>query len=100
MTDILVRDNQLGAMLAKVLGDKPMALMRGHGNVVVADDLKKAVFRAVYTEMNARLQLHAMMLGGPITFLATEEGRLASQSVEGQVERPWELWKRKAMAKG
>ncbi len=100
MTDILVRDPELGRQLAHVLGDKPMALMRGHGNVVVAADVKIAVYRAVYTELNARLQLQAMLAGGPITFLDPEEGRLTEATIEGQIHRPWDLWKRKIARKG
>jgi HCOMODA/2-hydroxy-3-carboxy-muconic semialdehyde decarboxylase len=99
-TDMLVRDRKIGRALAKVLADRPMALMRGHGNVVVAGELKLAVYRAIYAEMNARLQLQAKLLGGPITFLDTEEARLAEMANNGQVERPWELWKKKALAKG
>src|SRR4029077_15933248 len=34
-TDLLVRDGVLGASLAKTLGKKPAALMRGHGSVTV-----------------------------------------------------------------
>ena len=100
MTDILVRDPELGRLLANVLGDKPMALMRGHGNVVVAGDVKIAVYRAVYTEMNARIQLQAMMAGGPITFLDPEEGRLIDATIATQIHRPWDLWKRKVSRKG
>ena len=100
MTDILVREPELGRLLANVLGDKPMALMRGHGNVVVAADVKIAVYRAVYTEMNARIQLQAMLAGGPITFLDPEEGRLTEATIEGQIHRPWDLWKSKVMRKG
>ena len=35
MTDLLVKNARLGAALARVLSDKPAALMRGHGAVVV-----------------------------------------------------------------
>jgi HCOMODA/2-hydroxy-3-carboxy-muconic semialdehyde decarboxylase len=98
-TDMLVRDRKIGRALVKVLGDRPMALMRGHGNVVVAPDLKLAVYRAVYAEVNARLQLQAKMLGGPITFLDPEEGRKAEATNASTVDRPWELWRKKAMAK-
>jgi ribulose-5-phosphate 4-epimerase/fuculose-1-phosphate aldolase len=38
-------------------------LLRGHGNVVVGPTIQIAVFRAYYTEINARQQLNAMMLG-------------------------------------
>lgn len=94
-TDILVREPIFGQQLARVLGDKPMALMRGHGNVVVAQDVKVATYRAIYTEMNARLQLQAMMAGGPIEFLSKEEAFLTEATIEGQIHRPWDLWKAK-----
>ena len=94
-TDILIREPIFGQQLARVLGDKPMALMRGHGNVVVAADVKVATYRAVYTEMNARLQLQAMMAGGPIEFLSKEEAFLTEATIEGQIHRPWDLWKAK-----
>src|SRR5213595_2280957 len=54
MTDMLVRSPGLGRALAQTLGQRSVALMRGHGAVVVGPSLKLAVFRAVYTEMNAR----------------------------------------------
>jgi ribulose-5-phosphate 4-epimerase/fuculose-1-phosphate aldolase len=95
MTDILVREPGHGRDLARILADKPMALMRGHGNVIVAQDVKVAVYRAIYTEMNARLQLQAMMAGGPVTFLAPEEALLTEATIEGQIHRPWDLWKSK-----
>jgi ribulose-5-phosphate 4-epimerase/fuculose-1-phosphate aldolase len=98
-TDILIREPVFGQQLARVLADKPMALMRGHGNVVVAQDVKVATYRAVYTEMNARLQLQAIMCGGPIEFLSPEEALLTEATIEGQIHRPWDLWKSKVFAK-
>jgi ribulose-5-phosphate 4-epimerase/fuculose-1-phosphate aldolase len=98
-TDMLVRTPALGHALAQTLGDRPVALMRGHGAVVVGDSLPRAVFRSVYTEMNARLQAQAMALGGPVTYLDDEEARRAEASVGGTTVRPWELWKKKALAK-
>jgi ribulose-5-phosphate 4-epimerase/fuculose-1-phosphate aldolase len=98
-TDILVRTPALGRALAQALGGRPVVLMRGHGCTVVADSLPLAVFRSVYTAMNARLQAQAMALGGPITYLDDEEARLAEASVGATVARPWELWKRRALAR-
>jgi len=98
-TDMLVRTPALGRALAQTLGERPVALMRGHGAVVVGDSLPRAVFRSVYTEMNARLQAQAMALGGPVTYLDDEEARRAEASVGGTTVRPWELWKKKALAK-
>jgi len=96
-TDMLVRTPALGRALAQTLGDHPVALMRGHGAVVVGDSLPRVVFRSVYTEVNARLQAQAMALGGPVTYLDDEEARRADASVGGTVPRPWELWKKKAL---
>jgi hypothetical protein len=47
--------------------------------------------------MNARLQLQATQLEGPIEFLSDEEGRRSTVSNMGTIERPWELWKRMAL---
>ena len=98
-TDMLVRDPALGKSLAQTLGSRPVALMRGHGVVVVGASLPLVVFRAVYTEMNARLQAQAMALGGPVTYLDDEEARRAEGSVGSGVARPWELWRRKALGR-
>src|SRR6202048_1492993 len=62
-TDMLVRDPALGKSLAQTLGDKPVVLMRGHGDVAVGPSVKMAVFRAYYTDVNARLQARAVSLG-------------------------------------
>jgi HCOMODA/2-hydroxy-3-carboxy-muconic semialdehyde decarboxylase len=97
MTDMLIGNRELGAALAKVLGDKNVALMRGHGNVVVAGTLPMAVFRAVYTEVNARLQAQTIALGGPINFLAPEEGEKAMRVLENIHLRAWDIWKRTAL---
>ena len=80
-----------------MLADKPMALMRGHGNVVVAGDVKVATYRAVYTEMNARLQLQALQIGGPVEYLAPEEAMATEATIESQIHRPWDLWKAKVL---
>ena len=95
--DLLIRDNELGQELAKSLGKCSCVLMRGHGMTVVGDSLPEAVFRAVYTQTNARLQTAAGTLQGPIEFLSEEEGKRATLTNRGTVERPWELWKAKAM---
>jgi HCOMODA/2-hydroxy-3-carboxy-muconic semialdehyde decarboxylase len=95
--DVLVRDRGLGASLAQALGSCNCVLMRGHGMTVVGDSVQEAVFRAIYTEMNARLQLQAETLEGPIQFLSETEGKRSTEANRGTLERPWELWKQKAM---
>ena len=92
--DLLIRDNPLGEALAGALGRCSCFLMRGHGMTVIGASVPEAVFRAIYTEMNARLQLQAAKLEGPIEFLSDEEGERSTVSNRGTIERPWELWKK------
>ncbi|MCI2809550.1 class II aldolase/adducin family protein [Eoetvoesiella caeni] len=94
-SSLLVTDNRLGAALAASLAGSSVVLMRGHGSTVVADTLKKAVYRAVYTEINARAQLQASQLGA-ITFLSPAEAQATTATIETQVGRAWDLWKKKA----
>jgi ribulose-5-phosphate 4-epimerase/fuculose-1-phosphate aldolase len=47
-TNMLVSNSAIGKSLAQALGDKPVVLMRGHGDVTVAPSVKMAVFRAYY----------------------------------------------------
>ncbi|GJD53741.1 3-hydroxy-2-methylpyridine-4,5-dicarboxylate 4-decarboxylase [Methylobacterium crusticola] len=95
-TDMLVRDPALGRALAATLGAGPVALMRGHGDVVVGSTIPMAVFRAVYTEVNARVQGQAMALGGPVTYLDAAESEKADKALDQIHLRAWDLWKRKA----
>jgi len=93
MTDLLIRNAKHGAGLARTLGGSNMALMRGHGNVCVGPDIVTTVYRAIYTEVNARLQAQAIALGGPINFMAPEECDLITGRRDVHYQRPWEMWK-------
>ena len=94
-TDIVINSAERGAALAEALGDKAVLLLRAHGFVAVAPTLQAAVFRAIFTEISARVQLHAEALGGPIAALDAEEGRKADAINLATVGRSWELWKRR-----
>jgi ribulose-5-phosphate 4-epimerase/fuculose-1-phosphate aldolase len=98
--DLLIRDRPLGKALAATLAKCNCVLMRGHGMTVIGDSVPEAVFRAIYTEMNARMQLQATQLEGPIEFLSDEEGRRSQASNRGTLERPWELWKKAVSGRG
>ena len=97
-SDMLVRNNTIGEALAKTLGANSIALMRGHGSVAAAQSVKHVVFRAIYTEVNARTEAEALKIGKP-TFLNEQEAAAATKTVDGLVGRPWDLWKQKVMAK-
>ena len=96
---MLVRTPALGAALARVLGDKPAALMRGHGAVTVGENLARAVGRSVYLDQNARLQLQALALAGPdgrITYINEAETRASTDAQD--YGRAWPLWRAQALA--
>jgi HCOMODA/2-hydroxy-3-carboxy-muconic semialdehyde decarboxylase len=90
-SDMLIRSSYLGEALAKSLGKHTCVLMRGHGSTVVGTSLEQVVYRAIYAEVNAKLQLAANGLG-EISFLNEEEAKLASDMNDGQIPRSWNLW--------
>lgn len=99
MTDMLIRNRAHGAALAKVLGDKPAALMRSHGATVVAPSLPRLVGRSVFLVKNATAQMQAIALGGPLSYLENEEARLIEEREGYGLARQWEAWKRKVEIK-
>ena len=99
-SDMLVKTPILGEHLAQRLGRHPAVLMRGHGSTVVAENLQRAVGRTIYLEMNARMQLQAMLLAGDagrIVFM--DDAEVAANVAWQNYVRSWELWKRKALAR-
>jgi HCOMODA/2-hydroxy-3-carboxy-muconic semialdehyde decarboxylase len=97
-TDLMILTPNLGKDLAKKLGpDAAVVLMRGHGDSVVAPSLPNAVFRAYYTEINARQQLQAITIGGPINFMTKAEAITSNDAMLRASARPWALWRAKAL---
>ena len=74
--------------------------MRAHGSVACGPTLQTAVFRAVYTEVNARVQHWTMALagGGAIAALDADEGRLADAVNQSAGMRAWDLWRNQVRA--
>lgn len=95
-TDMLIRNGALGTALAESLGRHAVVLMRGHGSTAVGTSLPQAVFRAVYAEINARIQSDALRLGDP-RYLSAGEAESTSRANDSAVSRPWNLWKSEAM---
>ena len=93
---MLVSDNPKGVAFAESMGEKDIALMRAHGSVACGPTLQVAVFRAVYTEVNARVQHWTVALadGKPMAALDEEEGRLADIPNQTAGMRAWDLWRR------
>ena len=95
-TSLLVTDMDMGRDLAKTLGARPTALMRGHGCVVAAETLRKAVWVSIYLELNANLQMKAMALGD-VKFLSPGEvDTVIARTNAFGIDRGWEYWCRRA----
>jgi len=92
-TDMLISNASLGVALAAALGSRSVVLMRGHGSTVVGSSLEQAVYRSIYAEVNARLQIQASQLG-EVTFLNAQEAAKAAGMNDSQLPRAWELWTR------
>jgi len=99
-TDMLVSNGVKGVALAAAMGNKDIALMRAHGSVACGPTLQTAVFRAVYTEVNARIQHWALALAGgkPMAGLDSQEGRLADVINQTAGMRAWDLWRTQVRA--
>jgi HCOMODA/2-hydroxy-3-carboxy-muconic semialdehyde decarboxylase len=82
------------------MGKKDIAMMRAHGSVACGPTLQTAVFRAVYTEVNARVQHWTNALGGgaPVAALDSEEGLLADAVNQTAGMRAWDLWRSQVRA--
>ena len=98
-SDLLVKTPFLGRSLASTLGRAPAALMRGHGATVVGENLPRAVGRAIYLEINARMQMQAMLIagaGGKITYI--DEAEVKASNPVQNYNRAWPAWRAKALA--
>jgi len=93
-SNLLISNREMGKALAEVLGQNTVALIRGHGDVVVATSAGLATYRAFYTEASAQLLLQARLLNGPITFLDAEEAAKINDLRQTGYVRQWEQWKR------
>jgi HCOMODA/2-hydroxy-3-carboxy-muconic semialdehyde decarboxylase len=96
-TNMLVSTPEISKSLAAALGDKPVVLMRGHGDVTVGPTVKMAVFRAYYTDVNAKLQAQALALGGEPNYLTAGEGEKADKTNFAVIDRIWNLWRMKVL---
>ncbi|HEX6511042.1 MAG TPA: class II aldolase/adducin family protein, partial [Chloroflexota bacterium] len=99
-TNLLVVTWEQGQSLARALGSRRVALMRGHGSVVAGASPKEVVMASVYLEVNAKLQLQAHSLGADITFLTRGEIEKAQEMLIApaypSLDRAWEYWRARA----
>ena len=96
----LVVTMEQGRDLAATLGDGTIALMKRHGCVVAGATVEETVMKAIYLQVNAKLQLQTMMIGEPdfLTDIEIEECTDMQQSPIS-LDRAWEMWRRRAEKK-
>lgn len=96
-TNLLVINVAQGRSLARVVADGPLALMRGHGSVVVAPSVPGVVSACINMDKNARVQLQAMQLGEYVPLAPGEVrrhplGPRAEWVAEGEPPLPDRAW--------
>jgi ribulose-5-phosphate 4-epimerase/fuculose-1-phosphate aldolase len=96
-TNLLVVNMDQGRSLARTVGQGRIALMRGHGSVVVGPDVPGVVSACMNMDKNARVQLAAMQLGELIPLAPGEITRPWVASGETPLpDRAWEAMVRRA----
>jgi HCOMODA/2-hydroxy-3-carboxy-muconic semialdehyde decarboxylase len=95
-TSLLVENMDMGRDLAKTIGPKSTALMRGHGATVVGRNIRHAVYISVYLEVNARLQQQAMAMGDVKYLTKGEVDNVVARTADFGINRAWENWCRRA----
>ena len=84
-----IHDIPVGDSLAAKLGDKAAVLMRGHGAVIVGQNVRTAVGRAIGLDLNAQEQINLLSMHGKIDYLVPPPG--AGQAA-GNYDREWSWW--------
>jgi HCOMODA/2-hydroxy-3-carboxy-muconic semialdehyde decarboxylase len=87
---MLVDTPAAGAALARALEDRAVVLMRGHGMSVVGPSIHDAVYRAIYTRVNAEIEAEALRFGNPRFLNDFEVDRDEPVSVQ------WRWWAARA----
>lgn len=106
--DMLINSSKFGAELALKFSspgssfqDHNVVLMNNHGFTTVGTSIKQAVYRAVYTHVNAGIQTSALTIRGAAGVKSDAQGLryLNEDQVKGSLkmndasqDRPWGLW--------
>lgn len=91
-TNLLVSNIDQGRDLAKTLGGRNVALMRGHGFTAAARSLIEVVRMSVFLPRNARALLSALHLGGEIKFLSQGEIDARNKGYKPYSPETWRTW--------
>ena len=109
---LLVNNQHLGDHLAAAFSGAPdprelrefhafkllheVVLQRGHGFAAVGKSLQEVVYRAIYTQENAKVQRDALNASkgneDAIHYLSWEEANDCRKMADGAVSKAWPLW--------
>lgn len=92
-TNMLVDSMEMGHSLARTLGSNRVVLLRGHGCVCAAANLRSVVMISIAVKDNAALIQQTMQLG-PVKYLTDGEIDLAANTLLGDMPltRAWDYW--------
>ena len=81
----------IGARMMALMGQRPVLLIRGHGEVVVGGSVGEVVSRAVNIDKDSRVLFQALQLGGPIAYITPIETEArAKLAAKRQEFRDWD----------
>jgi ribulose-5-phosphate 4-epimerase/fuculose-1-phosphate aldolase len=99
-TNMLINSNAVGAAMCRCLGKHRALMLRGHGAVLAAEDIKRVTMVSMGLMTNAKMLLQAHMLtaarGGNSEIRYLSDGEVASTTdivfdARG-TNRAWEYW--------
>lgn len=88
---LLINNLEQATRLARVLGDRKGALMRGHGAVVTGNSLEDVVMSSIYLATNARIRISAAALSDQVVELSDAECASGRRLIgrEASLRRAW-----------
>ena len=93
----LIRTEELGADVARALGERPAILLRGNGQVTVGRTIPEAVMMAIYLEEAADVLYGALQIGKPIALTDNESKQRQVEALPPvDLERAWNYFKFRA----
>jgi ribulose-5-phosphate 4-epimerase/fuculose-1-phosphate aldolase len=92
-TRLIVTTPAVADSLARALGNNWTVLMRRHGATVAGRTVREAVYRSIYTCLNAQLQTSAMAAGKIHPRSRGEVEQISGYAVSDRpVNRAWDYW--------
>ena len=89
---MLVRTMEEGVRVARALGNKYACLLRGHGLVVVAENIPQLMIDSIWLINNAKVQIDCEAIGGTPKLCTWEEGYALREALHGEnaLTRIWD----------